>query len=121
MLKRFIAWFRIHKRFAELQKSNDARLMLNRRLSQQNADLKSELQKRKKPKGEALSSGAQKHITKMSDSISLIKAKNHVEIMRREVELKKMAALLPFDSVNAIQLEVRSMSDLEVLAWRKPK
>lgn len=122
MFKRLIEWFQIHKRFAELQKSNDGRLMLNRRLSQQNADLKSELQRCKKPKDEkAVSSAAQKHINNMADQHSLQKARHHIALMRREVIVKKMALHLPFDTVNRIQEEVEAMSDTQVLAWKKPK
>jgi hypothetical protein len=122
MLNRLIEWFRIYKRFAELQKSNDARLMLNRRLSQQNSDLKSELRKRKKPTGEKpISSAAQKHIDNMSDQYSKQKALHHIAVTRREVLIRKLALKIPFQDFIAIQAEVDAMTDVEVLAYKKPK
>ena len=42
MIKWLKDLFAAKRQLAELQKAHDARLMLNRRLSQQNADLKSD-------------------------------------------------------------------------------
>lgn len=122
MIKWLKDLFGAKRQLAELQKAHDARLMLNRRLSQQNADLKSEVRKGKKPKGDKpISSAAQKHIDNMSDQYSKQKAIHHIALMRREVQIRKLALLVPFDQVVHIQSEVDAMSDVEVLAYKKPK
>lgn len=122
MIKWFKDLFAAKRQLAELQKAHDARLMLNRRLSQQNADLKSEVRKGKKPKGDKpISSAAQKHIDNMSDKYSKQKAIHHIALMRREVQIRKLALLLPFDDVVRVQGEVDAMTDQQVLAWKKPK
>jgi hypothetical protein len=122
MIKWLKDLFAAKRQLAELQKAHDARLMLNRRLSQQNADLKSELHKGKKPKGEKpVSSAAQKHIDDMSYQYSKQKAIHHIALMRREVQIRKLALLVPFDQVVRVQAEVDSMSDVQVLAYKKPK
>lgn len=122
MIKWLKDLFAAKRQLAELQKAHDARLMLNRRLSQQNADLKSEVRKGKKPKGDKpISSAAQKHIDNMSDQFSKQKAINHIAVMRREVQIRKLALLVPFDQVVRVQAEVDAMSDVQVLAYKKPK
>lgn len=121
MLKRLIEWFRIHRRFAELQTAHDARLMLNHRLSRQNADLKSQLHERRMAKTKPLSSAAQKHIAQLGDQYSRQKALHHIALMRREVTIRKLALKLPFQDFVAIQAEVDAMTDKQVLAYKKPK
>lgn len=122
MLKRLIEWFRIHKRFADLQREHDNRLMLNRRLSQQNADLKAQLQKRKEPRTQApMTDKMRRHINMICDAHSLQKARSHIALMRREVTIRKLALKLPFQDFVAIQAEVDAMTDEQVLAYKKPK
>lgn len=122
MFQKLINWMLIHKRFAELQKAHDARLMLNRRLSAQNAELKSKVQRGKKPKGEKpISSAAQKHIDNMYDQYSKQKALHHIALTRREVVIRKLALRVPFEDFLAIQSEVDGMTDVQVLSWKKPK
>lgn len=122
MIKWLKDLFAAKRQLAELRNAHDARLILNRRLSQQNADLKSELRKGKKPKGDKpVSSAAQKHINNLCDQYSKQKAIHHIALTRREVSMRKMALLLPFDQVTRIQNEVDAMSDTEILAYKKPK
>jgi regulator of replication initiation timing len=122
MLKKLINWLNTHKRFAELQKAHDARLMLNKRLSAENQELRKQVQRGKKPKTEAaMSSAAQRHITQMSDAHSLQKAKQHVALMRREVLIRRLALLIDADQYFTISDEVAAMRDAEVLSYKKPK
>lgn len=122
MLKKLINWLNTHKRFAELQKAHDARLMLNKRLSAENQELRKLVQRGKKPKTEAaMSSAAARHIKQMGDAHSLQKAKQHVTLMRREVLIRRLALLIDADQYFAISDEVAAMSDAEVLGYKKPK
>lgn len=106
------------KRFAELQRQHDDRLMLNRRLSAENRELKTRLTRKGKPKSESL----QKHHAKQQgDANSLLKAKYHVEIQRREVLIRRLALLIDADQYFAISDEVAAMSDAQVLGYKKPK
>lgn len=120
MLKKLLNWLNVHKRFAELQKSHDARLILNKRLSKQNSDLKAELhQHKRKPK--PISEGAQQQINRLSDSHSLRTAKQHLALMRREVLIRRLALTMAAEQYIAISDEVDAMSDEAVLAYKKPK
>lgn len=120
MLKQLLNWLNVHKRFAELQKAHDARLILNKRLSKQNADLKAELHKRKR-KAKPISEGAQQQINRISDAHSLSKAKQHIALMRREVLIRRLSLMMPAEQYLAISDEVAAMSDEAVLAYKKPK
>lgn len=122
MLKKLLNGLNAHKRFAELQKAHDDRLMLNRRLSAENRELKTRLTRKGKPKTEAsVSSAAKHHIKKMGDAHSLQKAKQHVALMRREVLIRRLAVLIDAEQYIAISDEVAAMSDEAVLAYKKPK
>lgn len=120
MLKKLLNWMNVHKRFLELQKSHDARLMLNKRLSKENADLKSSLHQYKK-KAKPISEGAQQQINRLSDAHSLRTAKQHLALMRREVLIRRLALTMPAEQYIAISDEVDAMSDEAVLAYKKPK
>lgn len=106
------------KRFAELQRQHDDRLMLNRRLSAENRELKTRLTRKGKPKTEH---GMQRQLKQQGDARSLQKAKYHVEIQRREVLIRRLALLIDADQYFAISDEVAAMSDAQVLGYRKPK
>lgn len=122
MLKKLLNWLNVHKRFAELQKAHDARLILNKRLSKQNSDLKTELHRRKRPRCEdPMSSKASKHIKQICDAHSLRTAKQHLALMRREVLIRRLALTMAAEQYIAISDEVDAMSDEAVLAYKKPK
>jgi regulator of replication initiation timing len=106
------------KRFAELQRQHDDRLMLNRRLSAENRELKTRLTRKGKPKTEH---GMQRQLKQQGDAHSLQKAKQHVALMRREVLIRRLALLIDADQYFAISDEVEAMSDVEVLGYKKPK
>lgn len=105
------------KRFADLQRQHDDRLMLNRRLSAENRELKSRLTRKGKPKTDE---GIQHHLKQMGDAHSLQKAKHHVALMRREVLIRRLALLVDSEQYFAISDEVAAMSDVQVLSYKKP-
>lgn len=120
MLKKLINWLNIHKRFAELQKAHDARLMLNKRLSAENQELKSALHQSKR-KAKPISEGAQQQINQLVDAHSLRTAKQHLALMRREVLIRRLALTMSAEQYIAISDEVAAMSDAQVLGYKKPK
>lgn len=122
MLKWLKDLISLKRRFEELQKAHDLRAVLNGRLSATNQRQKAEIARlQSRVKGKPLTGSAQQHINRMSDAMSLQKARHHVLLQRYEVRMKKMALLLSYEETDRIQAEVEAMTDAEVLIWKKPK